>query len=257
MAIAQRGKTTNIANADTVTATLTDTPLENSLLVAFAHTNQQMTAPANWSVAGLNMYNIETDTTDYLSCFYKVAGPAESASLTITATGATRTRLHLFEYTGLDPNEATVRLSTGGSYSLGQAVTLDSSNMNVSVDSLILCCIALNNNSGGWNNTWTDGYVQQTALNAGGAYPASTVAHRIVAAPGGSYRTNETWNTARSAVSIHVAFQVEPVGGGEPDDKVKVKTAGAFGAAKPKVKTGGTFAEVAQKVKVGGSWIEL
>lgn len=253
MALALHQKASpSAANAASISCTLPGTPPVGSLLVAVAHCNANISQPTGWSTAVANV----SDGSAVASVFYKIAGASESASLTVTATGASRSRLHLLNFTGNDTNIATVLHGVNTNNSGGNTTSHSvPSIVTTEADVLLIASISTNNNVGSWSGSWTNSYSEESALNGGGAYPASAVASRIVTSTG-TYSTGTSWNTSRMAVGIHVAFLAD---GGIPptSSKTSYKTGGSFVSTTHKYKTGGTFAERTLKYKTGGAFIEV
>lgn len=114
-------------NGSPVTATFASTPLQNSLIIAVFSSRNSATIPTpsgtGWMTA-INQSGSGVTTTNQ-AIFYKIAGAAESSSVSVTPSSTTTGNgLHIYEYTGIDTTSpfvgsASNSASSGGTVSTG------------------------------------------------------------------------------------------------------------------------------------------
>jgi len=191
----QRIITTSAGSQSSVSATFASAPTAGNLLIGLAYfgTGRTPTLPAGWSLA------LQTNDSPRAITIYKVAGPGESSTVTVSASGtASQMGLSIFEYDGLDGTQATVLDRTASNFVVSgvNSVATGTTPPTTLADELLLASVNLFTNRT-FSNTWTNGFVQQT-LGA-----RQTVAHRIVSATG-QFTTTEAWggNTTGATATI-------------------------------------------------------
>ena len=92
-------RSTGEANSSTVTLTYTNTPAQNSLLVAafWCRSRTVSSAPSGWSLA-----NTSTSSGETVYMYYKIAGAGEGASHSWTMSGSGNYVIAGSEWTGID-----------------------------------------------------------------------------------------------------------------------------------------------------------
>lgn len=117
----------------------------------------------------------------------------------------------IFEYEGIDtvsPLDQTASNADGtGTLTICSTGTTPSTTM---ADELVIAGMGLNGTSGGWGNTWSNGFTQQSTVvstvSNDDQRSASSTADRIVVATGG-YETTDSWTTTRNCQAAIVTFQ--------------------------------------------------
>ena len=190
-----------------VTASYGSTPSEDNVLILVHHYRGPgtVTLPAGWTEAVTQQGSGST-----ITIAYKIPGPAEGTDVTVSVSPSGHQTITIFEYEGLsivsplDQTASNFDVATATSCSTGTTPTTSSA------DQLLIAGVGLNGTSGGWGNTWTNGFTQQsTEVSSGGAATdrsASSTADRIVSATG-AYETTESWSAGRPCQAAIVTFQ--------------------------------------------------
>ncbi len=194
------------AVAASVTASYGSAPTKDNMLILVHHYRGTgtVTLPVGWIEAVSQQGSGST-----ITIAYKVAGTAEGTDVTVSVSPSNPQTLTIFEYEGLsivsplDQTASNFDLATVTSCSTGTTPA------TTSADQLLIAGLGLNGESGGWANTWTNGFTEQStvASTGGGAAnrSASSTAERIVSATG-TYETTEGWTTARTCQAAIVTF---------------------------------------------------
>lgn len=187
----------NTALLATVTATLGSTPIQGNILIAAVTSDVGVgsVAMAGWTSVG----SIAVGLAGGLVIFYKIAGAAESTSVTSTATLATFMDIHVYEYSSIDV--ATPLSITATAADSGLGVTSRSSGTTAVVtngSSLIFAAIAqsLTNGAGA---SWTNGM-------AAGITTTHLITADQVNFSNAAQETTASWNTSQRAAGIVATF---------------------------------------------------
>ena len=205
--ITQVQKTTagTSGNASSITASYGSAPTQGNLLVLVHHYRNTgtVTLPGGWTQAV-----VKQSAGSKITIAYKIAGVAEGSDVTVSVSSADDQTITIFEYEGIEtvsPLDQTASdVGSLTSCSTGTTPTTTTANQ------LLIAGVGLNGASGGWANTWTNGFTQQSTVvstvSIDNQVSASSTAARIVVATGG-YETTESWTTGRSCQAAIVTFQ--------------------------------------------------
>ncbi len=196
-----------------VTASYGAAPTQDNLLVLVHHfwdIDEDIgfiTLPAGWTQAVTR-----TGTGSRLTIAYKVAGAAEGTDVTVSNNPSGHQTITIFEYSGIDtvsPLDRTAsNQTTSTSCSTGTTATTSVA------EELVIGAIGLEGASGGWANTWTNSFTQQSTVVSSGsggapAYSDSSTADRIVSATG-TFETTESWPITRLCLGVIATFKAAP-----------------------------------------------
>lgn len=179
-----------------VTATYGATPTQNNLLLAAVSSNVGVasTAIAGWSTA----VSAAVGIAGGLVLFYKIAGAAESTTVTSTATLATLMDIHIYEYSNIDGSPLGVTASTADS---GLGVTARASGtttVTANGSSLIFAAVATALGNGGlvsWSNSFNTGITTTDLMTADS-----------IAFVNAAQTTTATWISSQRAAGIMATF---------------------------------------------------
>ncbi len=151
---------------------------------------------------------VEQDSGSKITIAYKIAGAAEGTDVTVSVSASDDQTITIFEYSGIDTvsplDQTAANAGTPTSCSTGTTPTTSTA------DELLIAGVGLNGTSGGWANTWSNGFTQQSTVvstvSIDNQKSASSTADRIVVATG-AYETTESWTTGRSCQAAIVTFQ--------------------------------------------------
>lgn len=197
-------------NRTEVPATFGATPTEGNVLIAFAsHNRGNVGNGENLSIAGWTETGSQpSEAGPTGAIFYKVAGAAESSTVTAVKAGnATIMRLHIFEYDGLD---ATDVLHLAGAHLRAAAATNITTDAITTTEAnvLLLAAVYLGSNRT-HSNSWTNDFTR-IAIDA--TNTRQETAAREVSATG-TYSTNEAWTGGTAdARAMIVAFNLSAAG---------------------------------------------
>ena len=204
----QKATAASAGNASSITATYGAAPTQDNLLVLVHHyrTTGTVTLPAGWTQAVLQ------SASGKFTIAYKIAGAAEGTGVTVSVGFADDQTLTIFEYSGIDTASPLDRTASNACSTTTSCSTGTTATTSVA-DELIIAGIATMGASGGWDNTWTNGFTQQSTVEStgGGAngHSASSTADIIVSATG-TFETTEGWTTTRSAQGVIATFKAAP-----------------------------------------------
>ncbi len=166
-----------------------------------------MTLPAGWTQAVALV-----DSGSTFTIGYKIAGAAEGTGVTVSVSANDRQTLTIFEYSGIDtvsPLDQTASNRTNNTTSCSTGTTATTS----AAEELVIGAIGLQGSSGGWADTWTNSFTQQTTVESSGggnnSHSASSTADRVVSATG-TFETTESWTTTRVCVGAIATFEAAP-----------------------------------------------
>lgn len=190
-------KTSNTSLLASVTATYTSTPGAGNLLVAAVTANVGVGSITitGWSTGK----SIAVGIAGGLVVFYKVAGAAESTTVTASGTLATFMDLHIFEYDGID--DASPLDQSGSTADSGVGVTSRSSGTTgttVDANELVFVAVATAGANGG-GVSWTNSVTAETTTTN-----LMTGDKSVTAV--GTFESTATWNTSQRAAGVAVTF---------------------------------------------------
>jgi hypothetical protein len=164
-----------------------------------------VTVPSGWSIAAQE---------GNLTIAYKVAGASESSSVTFSTTPIPASQtLTIFEFSGTDPTAPLDQVASNASGGIFGVTNLSTGTTGVTTvaDEVLVAAVATNGDPGGFNNAWTNSFVQEfDVISSGfGTLSAQTTALRFVSSTG-QYETTESWNTSRTAYGAIVTFKSAP-----------------------------------------------
>ena len=205
----QKTTAASAGNASSITATYGAAPTQDNLLVLVHHytTTGTVTLPAGWTQAVLQV------GTGKFTIAYKIAGAAEGTGVTVSVGFADDQTLSIFEYSGIDTvsplDQTASNLCSTATTSCSTGTTATTS----VADELLIAGLATMGASGGWADTWTNGFTQQSTVEStgggAGGHSASSTAEVIVSATG-TFETTEGWTTTRSAQGVIATFKAAP-----------------------------------------------
>ena len=206
------GETSGIAAS--VTASYGAAPTQDNLLVLVHHFWDfdedigNITLPAGWTQAVTR-----TGTGSRLTIAYKVAGAAEGTDVTVSNNPSGHQTITIFEYSGIDTVSPLDRTASNQTTSTTSCSTGTTATTSVA-EELVIGAIGLEGASGGWANTWTNSFTQQSTVVSSGsggapAYSDSSTADRIVSATG-TFETTESWTTTRRCLGTIATFEAAP-----------------------------------------------
>lgn len=159
LTLVQRRTSASGANVTTLAATWSPAPIQNNLILCRANSDATATmASSGWTLA-TSQVNLSG-----LYLWYKIAGAAESTTVTITPSGAASTEMIIEEYSGnatasvLDRFQSATGATTGTTAATTQA------------DELAIAQVGMNNTAGGgFSATWNNSFVATTSLTGAGS----------------------------------------------------------------------------------------
>ena len=207
--ITQVQKTTagTAGTTSSVTATYGAAPTQDNLLVLVHHYRAigTVTLPAGWTEAVALV-----DSGSTITIGYKIAGAAEGTGVTVSVSASDHQTLTILEYSGIDTVSPLDRTASNACSANVTSCSSGTTATTTLADELVIAGIGVNGTSGGWANTWTNGFAQQsTVVSTGGnnnQKSASSTADRIVSATG-AFETTEGWTTTRKAQSAIATFR--------------------------------------------------
>ncbi len=205
--ITQVQTATDKGTIGSVTATYGAAPMQGNLLVLVHHYRDvgTVTLPAGWTEAVALV-----DSGSTITIGYKIAGAAEGTGVTVSVSVADHQTLTIFEYSGIDTVSPLDRTASNACPTATTSCSTGTTATTSVADELVIAGLGLNGSSGGWANTWTNGFTQRsTVVSSGGpaaGRSASSTADRIVAATG-TFETTEGWTTSRSAQGAIATFK--------------------------------------------------
>ena len=206
--ISQVQTATEKGSTGSVTATYGAAPTEDNLLVLVHHYRDigTVTLPAGWTEAVALV-----DSGSTITIAYKIAGAAEGTDVTVSVSVADHQTITIFEYSGIDTVSPLDRTASNACPTAGTSCSTGTTATTVRADELVVAGIGLNGTSGGWANTWTNGFTQQSTVESTGGpgtgRSASSTADRILSATG-TFETTESWTTSRSAQGAIATFKI-------------------------------------------------
>lgn len=177
LSLVQRVTNQSAANVATLSAVYTTTPVQGDLLIALGNSDATLTITSGWSLATQSV----NDTGLYQ--WYKIAGAAESSTVTITPSSAASTEIVIEEWSG---NVATSPLDqvSNTSTSVGSA-TINSGTSPATTQADELAIAGLGWNVTGTITTYTNAYTEVAELTgAGGVVTKLAVANKALTATG-------------------------------------------------------------------------
>ncbi|MFQ5948115.1 MAG: DUF2341 domain-containing protein, partial [Acidimicrobiia bacterium] len=199
-----------LATAGTsITASYGSAPTQDNLLVLVHHYRDSatVTLPAGWTLA------VDfVDGVSKITIGYKIAGAAEGTDVTVTTSVVDRMTITILEYSGIDTVSPLDQTSSNGCTAVTSCST-GTTGTTAQANELIVAGIGLTGQDGGWGNTWTNGFTQQTTVVSTGGGPTGdsshTTADRIVSATG-TFETTESWTDSRDAQGAIATFRAGP-----------------------------------------------
>lgn len=154
LTLVQRRTSASAANVTTLAATWSPAPVQNNLILCRANSDATVTmSSSGWTLA-TSQVNL---TGLYL--WYKIAGAAESTTVTITPSASASTEMIIEEYSGnattsvLDKFQSATGATTGTTAATTQA------------DELAIAQVGISNAvGGGFSATWNNSFVATTSL---------------------------------------------------------------------------------------------
>lgn len=196
----------NTASAATITATYAATPTVGNLLIAtcFSNVTTGLNTLTGWTKALDTLAGTNAGASG--TVFYKVAGASEPTATTVTATGASNMRLHIYEYTGLDTVSPFVTSNTANSGA--SIVTTQTTNTVTTVDANTLlftwCFTSATITGPAWDSSFT---LRQTDAALIRIFDGD----QIVSATG-TYSSNATWTTSTRTTAAIFVFKAASAG---------------------------------------------
>lgn len=198
----------NDSATNSVTITIT-TPTAGNLLIAgfnaAAGDQSTMAGPAGFTRAVIT----DSITSGASAIFWRIADGTEGTSLTFSGSGtATYCNVNFTEWSSpgtwpTSPVDA-VGFTNGVS---GTTATVTASAATTQAEVLAYAFVGLSGTSGGWLNTWTNGFAQNSLLVRTESATKQTTATEILS-------TTETWTTARVPRAAIAAFKLPAVSSG-------------------------------------------
>lgn len=183
---------------DSISATFGATPTENNLLIAIVCMDvpaKAINVPAGWT----QVHNITGAKAD-IAYFYKLAGAAESATVTVTFTAVSAlANLEILEYEGITP---TSPLDVSASLDSGAAkeATCPSGTTAATAQANSLAVSGHNFTKNVSTTAYTNSFVEQSAQGNDGDEIFLGVAHKILTATG----TQDTTFSVASPTAEHI-----------------------------------------------------
>ena len=191
-----------------VTATYGTAPNQDNLLVLVHHYRDigTVTLPVGWTQAVALV-----DSGSTITIAYKIAGAAEGTGVTVSVSVAAHQTLTILEYSGIDTVSPLDRTASNACPTTGFSCSTGTTATTTQADELVIAGIGISGTSGGWANTWTNGFAQQSTVqtSGNGNKSSSSTADRLVSATG-TFETTESWTAARSAQGAIATFKVAP-----------------------------------------------
>ncbi len=204
----QKATAGSAGDASSITATYGTAPTQGNLLVLVHHYRNPniVTVPAGWMKAVV-LVGPQTAT---LTIAYKIAELAEGNGVTVSVGHDARQTLTIFEYSGIDTASPLDQTAFNPCISATTSCSTGTTATTVQTDELVIAGIATNGASGGFGNTWTNGFTQQSTVASTGGGPVqqsnSSTADLIVSATG-TFETTESWVTSRKAQGVIATFK--------------------------------------------------
>ena len=205
----QKASAASAGEAPSITATYGSAPTQDNLLVLVHHYRDDVTVtlPVGWTEA-VALVNSKSTIT----IAYRIAGAAEGTGVTVSVSRDKSQTLHIFEYSGID---TTSPLDQTASNSCSVPTTSCSSGTTATTsvaDELVIAGFGVNGTSGGWDDTWTNSFTEQSTVESTGSAgerSASSIADRIVTATG-TFETTEGWTISLKALGAIATFKAAP-----------------------------------------------
>jgi len=185
----------------TISATFASSPAQNHLLVAIVGTSSSVTInqPAGWSSA------INQSGAPGQAIFYKIAGAAESATVTVT-TGSSQLGIQIYEYSGVAT--ASPLDQTGSSTGTSSSPASGSATTTQAIELLLVGEVIKTNRT---LSSWSNSFAQEND-NVNGAGPNKAEyggADRIVQSTG-TYSTTATAGASAAWRGQIATFKAAP-----------------------------------------------
>ncbi len=75
-------------------------------------------------------------------------------------------------------------------------------------DELVIGALGVPGNIGGWDNTWTNSFTQQTtAISTGSGTKANNSVAHYIASSTGTFESTESWNQDKKAFGVIATFK--------------------------------------------------
>ena len=199
-------------SAASVTASYATGPTQDNLLVLVHHYRDTgtVTLPSGWTQAVTRAADQST-----ITIAYKIAGAAEGTGVTVSVSAADHQTLTIFEYSGIDttaPLDQTASNAETPPPGITDCSTGTTATTSVPVE-LLIAGVGLAGDGGGWLNTWTNGFTQQSTVASSGIPSTfrsdSSTADRIVSATG-TFETTESWSSSKGCQTAIATFKVAP-----------------------------------------------
>lgn len=179
-----------------VAATFDATPTQNNLILALVSSN---VAAGSMAITGFSTAtSVAVGITGGMVLFYKIAGAAESATITATGTLATLMDLHIFEYSNINSSPLGVTATTADS-GLGVTSRLSGTTaVAANGSSLTFAGVATILTNGGlvsWSNSFNTGITTTDLMSSD-----------LVTFSNAAQSTTATWNTSQRAAGLIATF---------------------------------------------------
>jgi hypothetical protein len=174
------------ANATSISTTLPATPTRGNLLVAVAGNASSSTplTPAGWSVA-----IDQTANAPGQAIFYKIAGAAESATVTISGySSATRLGIQVYEYRGAATSAPLDR--TASSSGTGTVMSSGTTATTSVANELVVAAFVIN--TGTTVDGWTNAFDERSDVANGGGSQSTFAGGDVAVSASGTYATTAT-----------------------------------------------------------------
>lgn len=176
--------------------------LDNLLIAVYRHTTGGvLTPPAGWSLA------VQDPDQGQLLIYYKVAGAAESPDVTFSVDTDSWQSLTIFEYSGMATASPLDRTASNMSGAKVASISTGTTATTTQADELVIAAVSTEKTPEVFNNTWTNGFGQESALVVDEA--SQSTASRIVSATG-QFETTESWSKTVIAVGAIATFKAAP-----------------------------------------------
>lgn len=173
------------------------------MLIHHYSSSATVTLPSGWSQAAQKRDTNDAGNT--ITIAYKVTRASEATGVTVGSNK--RSTLSIFEYSGLVTSSPLDQSATNGCGD-GRSCSVGTTGTTSQADELVIGGLGIAGNIGGWDNTWTNSFTQQTtAISSGsGTLSNNSVAHYIASSTG-TFETTEGWNQDKKAFGVIATFK--------------------------------------------------
>ena len=196
-----------VGNQTSITATFGSTPTEDNLLILvhYYSSASTVTLPSGWTEAEQNRDTNDNGNTTTIA--YKVAGASEGTGVTVTVGSSRHSTLSIFEYSGI-VTSSPLDQSAQNSCQDGRSCSVGTTGTTSQADELVIGALGVPGNIGGWDNTWTNSFTQQTtAISTGSGTIANNSVADYIASSTGTFETTEGWNQDKKAFGVIATFK--------------------------------------------------